>query len=76
MNNQTNKPNNGEHMSGFAKKKALEAAGFSVQKLHNPSKDAEEWCVLDGPNDGAVIIAANRLQGVAVVEAIEKLGGL
>lgn len=68
--------NTGEHLSGFAKKKALEAAGFAVQKLHNPSKNAEEWCVLDGPNDGAVIIAANRLQGVAVVDAIEKLGGL
>lgn len=68
--------NTGEHLSGFAKKKALEAAGFSVQKLHNPSKNAEEWCVLDGAADGAVIIAANRLQGVAVVDAIEKLGGL
>lgn len=68
--------NTGEHLSGFARKKALEEAGFHVQKLMNPSINAEEWCVLDGPEDGATIIAANRLQGVAVVEAITKLGGL
>jgi len=68
--------NTGEHMSGFARKKALEEAGFHVQKLMNASLNSEEWCVLDGPNDGAAIIAANRLQGVAVVEAITKLGGL
>lgn len=68
--------NTGEHMSGFAKKKALEAAGFSVQKLHNHSLNAEEWCVLDGPNDGAAILAADRLQGLAVNKAIEALGGL
>lgn len=63
-------------VSGFAKKKALEAAGFSVQKLFNPSKNADEWCVLDGPNDGAQIIAADRLQGAAVTEALNQLGGL
>lgn len=68
--------NNGEHLSGFARKKKLEDAGFSVQKLMNPAINSEEWCVLDGPDDGAVIIAANRLQGPAVLEAIEKLGGL
>lgn len=65
-----------ETMSGFARKKALESAGFCVQKLHNPSLNADEWCVLDGPQDGATIIASNRLQGEAVVTAIEKLGGL
>lgn len=68
--------NTGEHLSGFARKKALEEAGFHIQKLLNPSINSEEWCVLDGPNDGAKIIAANRLQGVAVTEAITALGGL
>lgn len=63
-------------VSGFAKKRWLEDAGFPVQKLHNAAINADEWCVLDGPNDGAVIIAANRLQGVAVTNAIEALGGL
>jgi len=63
-------------VSGFAKKRALEAAGFSIEKLHNAEKNVEEWCVLHSPADGSVIIAANRLQGVAVTEALEKLGGL
>ena len=64
------------HMSGFAKKKALEAAGFSVQKLHNGDKGTDEWCVLDGPDDGATILASDRLQGIAVNAAIDALGGL
>lgn len=63
-------------VSGFARKKFLESNGFSVQKLHNPSLNAEEWCVLDGPNDGAAIIAAHRLQGEAVSKAIDALGGM
>lgn len=63
-------------VSGFAKKKALEAAGYYVEKLRNNALNVDEWCVLDGTNDGSVIIAANRLQGVAVTEALEKLGGL
>lgn len=67
-------------VSGFAKKKALEAAGYAVEKLPTPSGDLE-WHVYDASSPGAVhgaaeVIACNRLQGVAVTEALNQLGGL
>lgn len=64
------------HLSGFAKKKALEAVGYTVEKLHNPDADMDEWCVIDGACDGSQIIASDRLQGVAVNKAIDLVGGL
>lgn len=68
--------NDVKQVSGFAKKKFLVEAGFAVEKLHNPSLDVEEWCVMHGGGDGSVIIASDRLQGVAVTKAIEALGGM
>lgn len=65
-------------VSGFAKKKFLEDNGYAVKKLqqqgHAPSDQV--WCVFDAKQVSGPIIAYNRLQGTAVTEAIEKLGGM
>lgn len=64
-----------EAMSGFARKKALEAAGFEVRKItpQDPyGSGVAEWVVLNGSET----IAYDRLQGEAVSKAIEALGGL
>lgn len=59
-------------VSGFAKKKALEAAGFEVEKCTNEFTQVSVWCVMDSGN----VVAEDRLQGVAVTKALEALGGL
>jgi hypothetical protein len=66
-------------VSGFAKKKALEAAGYTVEKV--PTEQGEQWVVYDASCPGAVygsatVVAADRLQGPAVNKALEALGGL
>lgn len=67
-------------VSGFAKKRWLEDAGYSVTKLaqqgHAPSDQV--WAVTDASDtsNAKPIIAYDRLQGVAVNKAIEALGGM
>lgn len=67
-------------VSGFAKKKFLEDAGYEVKKLqmqgHAPSDQV--WCVSDAKDTNTCkpIISYDRLQGVAVTRAIEALGGM
>lgn len=65
-------------VSGFAKKKALEAAGYKVVKLQQQghAHSDQVWCVFDAAQESGPIVAYNRLQGVAVNEALEALGGL
>lgn len=67
-------------VSGFAKKKFLEDAGYSVLKLHQQGHAPSDqvWCVSDAKDtsNAKPIIAYDRLQGVAVNKAIEALGGM
>jgi len=64
-------------MSGFARKRFLEQNGFAVTKLRDNNNNCDVWAVTDAAQpDPAPIIASNRLQGVAVTEAIEALGGV
>jgi hypothetical protein len=64
-----------EHMSGFAKKRALEAAGFEVTKIRDG--DIMVWAVHDPKMDmPGSIVTQDSLQGNAVTRAITILGGL
>lgn len=65
-------------VSGFAKKKALEAAGYAVKKLpqQGHAHSDQVWCVFDAAQESGPIIASDRLQGAAVNAALDALGGL
>ena len=69
---------NTPHLSGFAKKKALEAAGYYIRKLQQQGHAASDqvWCVFDSSQTSGPIIASDRLQGVAVNKALDALGGV
>lgn len=68
------------HLSGFEKRRALEALGYVVEKLPTPYGDLE-WHVYEAACPGAVhgaatVIAHHPQQGRAILGAIDALGGL
>lgn len=63
-----------QHLSGFAKKKALEELGFGfVPVIDDEYPRGAAWSCVD--DTGTEIVRA-RLQGEVVNLTIEKLGGL
>lgn len=63
-----------QHLSGFAKKKALEELGFGfVPLISDDYPKGTGWSCVD---DTGTVVAQARLQGEVVNLTIEKLGGL